>query len=109
MISFKHAIREWEAPLDEKMIGYSALTRKACNDPTAIFVVAYWDDEKKTMMHQSLDVGLRKRSGRWLLNKESFRDALTKKINYIEDSNTVGKTNINICYPEWAVKGYLRV
>jgi hypothetical protein len=42
MISFKDAIKKWEAPLKEMMIGYSALTRKACDDPSKIFVIVYW-------------------------------------------------------------------
>lgn len=101
MLPFKKAIQEWETPLGETMIGYSALTRKACSDPNNIFVMAYWDETKKNMLTKAFDVKLEKHSGRWLLSRGLFQKALEEKINAIEKSNIMGKTEIVIQYPEW--------
>lgn len=102
MISFKDAIKEWEAPLGETMIGYSALTRKACADPGKIFVIVYWNKDKESNDYRSFDVGLKKVKGRWMVDRAKFNIAVAEKIKAAEDSNRLGKTNIQIKYPEWA-------
>jgi hypothetical protein len=102
MISFKDAIKEWEAPLGEMMIGYSALTRKACSDPGKIFVIVYWDEDKESNDYKAFNVGLNKMKGRWVVDRVKFRSAVAEKIKAAEDSNRIGKTKIQISYPEWA-------
>jgi hypothetical protein len=102
MISFKEAIKEWEAPLGEMMIGYSALTRKACTDSSKIFVIVYWNEDKESNDYKSFDVGLNKVKGRWMVDRVKFQAAVTEKINAAEDSNRIGKTKIKIIYPDWA-------
>lgn len=99
MISFKDAIKLWESPLNEIMIGYSALTRKACISPDKIFVIMYWDNEKKTYMYQSFDVGLKKIKGRWMVDRQKIYFAIGEKIKAAEDSNRFGKTDFIINYP----------
>lgn len=101
MISFKEAIKRWETLLGEVMIGYSALTRKACVEPDKIFVIVYWNMDNNTKDYKSFDVGLEKVNGRWVVCEEKFRLAVTEKIKAAEDSNRLGKTNIQIQYPEW--------
>lgn len=107
MISFKEAIKEWEAPLGETMIGYSALTRKACTIPNKIFVVMYWDLDKESNDYISFDVGLKKVKGRWMVEKLKFKDAIIEKIKAAEDSNKLDKTNIRINYPVWIIADHL--
>jgi hypothetical protein len=102
MISFKDAIKEWEAPLGEMMIGYSALTRKACIDSSKIFVIVYWNEDKASNDYKAFDVGLNKVSGRWMVDRVKFYAAVVEKINAAEDSNRIGKTKIQIIYPDWA-------
>lgn len=99
MISFKEAIKEWEAPLREVMIGYSALTRKACITPNKIFVIFIWNTGKPDS-YRSFDVGLKKVKGRWMVNKDKFDTAVAEKIKATESSNRLGKTKIQIHYPE---------
>ena len=106
MISFKDAIKEWEAPLEELMIGYSALTRKACVDPSKIFVIVYWNKNKNTNEYKSFDVGLTKMKGRWVVDKTKFNAAVAEKIKAAEDSNKLGKTNIQIHYPNQELDKY---
>lgn len=102
MISFKDAIKEWEAPFGEIMIGYSALTRKACDDPGKIFVIVYWDKDKESNDYKSFDVGLNKVNGRWMVDRVKFHVAVAEKLKSVEDSNILGKTKIQIRYPDWA-------
>jgi hypothetical protein len=101
MISFKDAIKKWETPLGEVMIGYSALTRKACITPDKIFVIFFWNSDKKINEYRSFDVGLKKTKGRWTVDKIKFYDAVIIKIGAVEDSNRLGKTDIQIKYPIW--------
>jgi hypothetical protein len=98
MLSFKSAIQQWEYPFNEKMIGYSALTRKACNDPHNIFIIGLWDAEQKYMDVKSFNVGLEKKNSRWVVDEKMFECALAEKIEAIEYSNSIGKTNIGILY-----------
>jgi hypothetical protein len=102
MISFKDAIKEWEAPLGEMMIGYSALTRKACADPIKIFVIMYWNEDKESNEYKAFDVGLNKVKGRWVVDRVKFHVAIVEKIKAANDSNRIGKTKIQINYPNWA-------
>lgn len=102
MISFKEAIKEWEEPLGEMMIGYSALTRKACSDPNKIFVIVYWNKDTESNEYKSFDVGLDKVKGRWMVDTVKFHAAVIEKIKAAEDSNRAGKTKIRIIYPYWA-------
>jgi len=101
MISFKDAIKAWEKPLGEVMIGYSALTRKACADPNKIFVIVYWNKDKESNDYKSFDVGLSKVKGRWMVDENKFNRAIAEKIKAAEDSNKLGKTHIQINYPDW--------
>jgi hypothetical protein len=99
MISFKDAIRKWEAPLDEVMIGYSALTRKACVTPDKIFVIFFWNSDKGVNEYRSFNVDLKKVKGRWMVNETKFYNAIVEKIKAVEDSNKLGKTKLQIHYP----------
>lgn len=101
MISFKEAIKAWEKPLGEIMIGYSALTRKACTTPNKIFVIVYWNKDKESNDYRSFDVGLTKVKGRWVVDENKFNMAVAEKIKAAEDSNRLGKTQIQINYPDW--------
>ena len=98
-LTFKEAIKKWEYPLGETMIGYSTLKRKATIDPTKIFVIIYWDEEKEKNEYKSFCVGLKKEKNKWVVNKELFDIALKEKIKAAEDSNRLEKTNIEIKYP----------
>lgn len=104
MLAFKQAIAEWETPLNEQMIGYSALTRKACADPSTIFVMVYWNDKKRSVSTKAFDVHLKKNAGRWTLDKRLFRAAITEKIIAAERINDLGRKQIQIKYPAWYEK-----
>ena len=101
MITLKKAIKEWEDLLGETMIGYSALTRKACTVPDQIFVIAYWDKSKDLIEYKSFEVGLKKTNGRWMVDIEKFKYAVIEKINAVEYNNEIGKANVQINYPVW--------
>jgi hypothetical protein len=112
MIPLKEVIRGWEnvlgekmigysAVLGEKMIGYSAITRKACINPNCIFVIMLWDNVEKKYQHSMLI--LKKYKGRWVLNVDKFRSAISEKIGSVNASNKAGVTNITINYPQWYV------
>jgi hypothetical protein len=103
MISFKNAIKEWEEPFGETMIGYSALTRKACTEPNKIFVIVYWNVDTESNNYISFDVGLKKVNGRWVVERLKFNAAMIEKIKATEDSNRLKKTKIQIQYPVWIV------
>ena len=100
MISFKEAIKKWEAPLGEMMIGYSALTRKACSSPDKIFVIFFWNTDTDATDYRSFDVDLKKVNGRWVVDEVKFNKAIDEKIKATEDSNKRGITQIQIKYPE---------
>ena len=101
MITFKNAISEWEDPFGETMIGYSALTRKACINPEKIFVIVYWDTYSGANNYKSFNVGLQKIRGRWVVDENRFRMALYEKIKAMEECNRIKKTDIRIRYPVW--------
>ena len=101
MIPFKDAIKKWEEPLNEKMIGYSALTRKASINPGKIFVILYWVENKRGVQYKEFDVGLKKVDSRWVVDSNKFKMALIEKIKEVENSNRLGKTRIDIKYPDW--------
>ena len=99
-IPFKNAISQWENVCDEQMIGYSALTRKACIDPTSIFVIRCVNNGK--CVFKSFDVGLEKCKGRWVVNVEKFRNAICEKIKAecdVRDTNMQSHEGIN--FPTW--------
>jgi hypothetical protein len=100
MIPFKDAIKKWEAPFKEIMIGYSALTRKARISPDSIFVISYSKAGADFVEYRSFDVGLKKSRGRWMVDEDMFDIAVAEKIKTMECSNRLGKTNICINYPE---------
>jgi hypothetical protein len=100
MISFKEAIKQWEEPFNETMIGYSALTRKASNAPDNVFVIA-WKDKTDKINIKNFQVGLKKYNGRWLVDEKLFRNAIYEKIKTMEISNSLGKTSVKIKYPQW--------
>lgn len=99
-LTFKKAIKEWEYPLGETMIGYSALTKKANTDPTKVFVIVYWNEDKEANDYKSFDVGLKKEKGRWVVDRHLFDIALSEKIKAAEDSNRLDKTKLMINYPD---------
>jgi hypothetical protein len=99
MIPFKDAIKKWEEPFREIMIGYSALTRKARISPCNIFVIPYCRAGADFVEYRSFDVGLKKSRGRWVVDESMFDIAIAEKIKTMECSNMLGKTNICIDYP----------
>ena len=104
MISFKNAIKEWEAPFGETMIGYSALTTKACAYAGDIFVISYWNKEKRSIDYRSFDVGLVKIKGRWMVDEQKLRMAISEKILAARQTNRMEKTKIHINTPDWALQ-----
>lgn len=98
MISFKEAIARWEFPLWERMIGYSALTRKACITPDRIFVIRYWN-ERDEESYRMFDVGLIKLNGRWVVDLDKFNSAMAEKIRVAEENIRKGRSDIKIRYP----------
>ena len=100
MITFKTAIKKWESILDEVMIKYSKLIKKACMYPDKIFVIMFWDDDTKSNEYRSFDVGLKKINGRWVVDDAKFDTAVTEKILAVEDINRHCKTCIPIRYPK---------
>ena len=100
MIPFKEAIALWEHPFGEKMVPYNVLSRKARLQPNNIFVIVCWNEDQQIIDYKSFDVGLVHVDRRWILNKEKFMQALNNKIKAVEYTNSVGKTDIQIRYPE---------
>ncbi len=85
MLAFKEAIREWEYPFSEKMLGYSTLTRRAKSSPNEVFVII-----KRAESHscyEMFDVGLMKYRGRWMVDSKKFQRALQAKIETSIQSN----------------------
>lgn len=103
MISFKNAISQWEYPINEKMISYSALTRKACKNPSRIFGVVQLSVSEQifTVYNKYYNVDLKKIGGRWVLDEKKFKIAIIDKIKSIEFINANKNTNLVIHYPEW--------
>ena len=103
MMNLRQAIAEWEEPLGETMIRYSALIRKARTSPSKIFVAIHWCD---SVIYEQFDVGLVKKDDIWIVDKFKFRAALTQKIKYAEHTNTTGRTHIQIKYPKYLTDRY---
>lgn len=79
MIPLRAAIRMWEEPFGDEMIGYASITQKASISPSAIFVVYHWDPVRGMYVYRGCDVGLRKHMNKWIVNDELFKKALNEK------------------------------
>jgi hypothetical protein len=103
---FKDAIIQWEHPVNEKMISYSALTRKANKKPTRIFgsIHVSFSADGCAIYNRFYDVGLRKEKSRWVVDKSKFRKALHCKITAIEEIFKEKNITIEINYPVWYCK-----
>jgi hypothetical protein len=83
------------------MIVYSALTRKACIDPTSVFVIRYWNPVVRKCQYMSFDVGLVKNKGRWVVGEEKLKHAISEKIKATLDTYKMTNEPDIINYPAW--------